>query len=365
MEQLDTVVIGAGVVGLAVARELALRGQEVMVLEAASAIGTATSARNSEVIHAGIYYPKGSLKAKWCIEGKALLYDYCDQHHVRYQRCGKLIVATDKSQLPALRAIEQAGQANGVHDLQWLTAQQAITLEPALRCEAALLSPSTGVVDSHGLMLALQGDLEAKAGYVALHTSVRDLAHQDKRLVLTTDDGAQWAATRVVNAAGHGAPRLTASMPGFPIHHLEKSYYAKGQYFALSGRAPFKHLIYPVPEPGGLGVHLSLDLAGQAKFGPDVEWVSDPDDYAVDPRRAEVFVQQVQRYWPGIASHSLHPAYAGLRPKISGPNEAARDFVLCGPDQHGITGLVHLMGIESPGLTSCLAIAKAVAVALA
>lgn len=365
MERLDTVVIGAGVVGLAVARELALRGQEVMVLEAASAIGTGTSARSSEVIHAGIYYPKGSLKAKWCVEGKALLYDYCEQSRVSYQRCGKLIVATDAAQLPVLRAIEQAGHANGVHDLQWLTAQQATALEPALHCQAALLSPSTGIVDSHGLMLAMQGDLQAHGGCVVLHTPVRELAQEGKQLCLTTEDGTRWAATRVVNAAGHGAPGLAASMPSFPVRYQEKSYYAKGQYFALSGHQPFKHLIYPIPEPGGLGIHLTLDLAGQGKLGPDVQWVSNPNDYAVDPLRAEGFVQQVQRYWPEVPAHRLHPAYAGLRPKISGPGEPARDFVLCGPAVHGIGGLVHLMGIESPGLTSCLAIATAVASALA
>lgn len=364
MEQLDAVVVGAGVVGLAVARALALQGREVVVLEAQDAIGTGTSSRNSEVIHAGIYYPEGSLKAQWCVQGKAMLYDYCESRHVAYKRCGKLIVATNAAQNAQLDTIAQAAKANGVHDLQGLTAAQAIALEPDLACTAALLSPSTGIVDTHGLMLALQADLEQFGGMVVLQSLVKSIQAGVQGLHFMTQDDQAWGANTLVNCAGHGATALARNTQGLSPAHTEQAYYAKGNYFSLAGRTPFQHLIYPVPEAAGLGVHLTLDLAGQAKFGPDVQWTDSPDDVVVDPARGDAFYAEVRKYWPGLEDGALNAAYAGIRPKISGPGAPSRDFVLSGPRQHGVAGLVNLMGIESPGLTSCLAIGEAVCQAL-
>ena len=365
MDRVDAVVIGAGVVGLAVARALALSprfaGGQLMVIEAADAIGTGTSSRNSEVIHAGIYYPQGSLKARLCVRGRQLLYAYCAERGIAHRRCGKLIVATEAAQCEQLQAIAAKAAANGVDDLRWLTAAQAQALEPALRCSAALLSPQTGIIDSHGLMLALQGDFENAGGIVALHGPL-DRAHcspQGTTLVMV--DGSALQATVVVNAAGLAAPALARRFDGMTHEGLPKAYFAKGNYFTLAGRAPFSRLIYPVPEAAGLGVHLTLDLGGQAKFGPDVQWVDDPDDLQVDPQRGEAFYAQVRRYWPGLPDGALLPGYAGMRPKISGPHESAADFMIHGPADHGTPGVVHLMGIESPGLTSCLAIAQHVA----
>lgn len=364
MEQLDAVVVGAGVVGLAVARALALQGREVVVLEAQDSIGTGTSSRNSEVVHAGIYYPQGSLKALWCVQGKAMLYDYCASRHVAHRRCGKLIVAATTAQTAQLHSIAAAARANGVHDLQWLDAATAQSMEPALACAAALLSPSTGIVDSHGLMLALQGDLERQGGLVVLQSAVKAIASSPSGLQLTTQDGQLWAANTLVNCASHGAPALAMGTKGLASEHWEHAFYAKGNYFALAGRSPFQHLIYPVPEAAGLGVHLTLDLAGQAKFGPDVQWTDSPEDLVVDPARGEAFYAEVRKYWPALPDGALTSAYAGMRPKINGRDQASRDFVLSGPAQHGIEGLVNLMGIESPGLTSCLAIGEAVVRAL-
>lgn len=364
MERVEAVVIGAGVVGLAVARALALSGREVMVLEAAEAIGTGTSARNSEVIHAGMYYPQGSLKAQLCVQGNAMLYAYCAARGVAHQRCGKLIVATSVAQEAQLHAIAAKAQANGVLDVQWLSAAQAQALEPALQCTAALLSPSTGIVDSHGLMLALQGDLENAGGLVALMTPVQGGAVTADGIVVRTADGTQLLADVVVNAAGLAATQWAQACTGFPAECVPTPYYAKGNYFTLAGKAPFRHLIYPVPETAGLGVHLTLDLGGQAKFGPDVQWVTDPTQLQVDPARSAAFYDQVRRYWPGLCDGSLQPGYAGMRPKISGPHEAAADFVIQTDAVHGVRGLVNLFGIESPGLTSCLAIAQYVEVAL-
>ena len=368
VEAVDAVVIGAGVVGLAVARALALAGREVMLLEAADAFGTGTSARNSEVIHAGIYYPAGSLKARLCVQGKEQLYAYCAERGVAHQRCGKLIVATSAAQVDELRAIQQRAAANGVDDLRLLTQAEALALEPALACQAALLSPSTGIVDSHGLMLSLLGDAENAGAMLAVNSAVKSLAAQagQAQSAIKIEVGGEGGGTvllarTVVNAAGLHAPALAARTQGLDARHVPSAYYAKGNYFTLAGRAPFSHLIYPVPEPGGLGVHLTLDLGGQAKFGPDVQWVDSPDDYLVDPTRGEGFYAEVRKYWPALADGALQAGYAGIRPKISGPGQPAADFVIQGPAEHGIAGLVNLFGIESPGLTSCLAIGDWVA----
>ncbi|HYW58802.1 MAG TPA: NAD(P)/FAD-dependent oxidoreductase [Polaromonas sp.] len=360
MEHVDVVVIGAGVVGLAVARALALQGREVMVLEAADAIGTGTSSRNSEVIHAGIYYPQGSLKAALCVQGKQMLYDYCAERGIGHSRCGKLIVATSSAQVAQLQAIIAKAAANGVDDLVLLTREQAMAMEPNLACEAAVLSPSTGIVDSHALMLALQGDLENAGGLVALNSPLAHAVCAGSAITLVAEDGTELVAQTVVNAAGLQAQALARRFAGLAPQHVPPSFYAKGNYFTLSGRSPFKRLIYPVPEAAGLGVHLTLDLGGQAKFGPDVQWVDSPEDMVVDPARGDAFYAEVRKYWPGLQDGALIPGYAGIRPKIQAPHESAKDFLIQGPADHGVPGLVNLFGIESPGLTSSLAIGERV-----
>lgn len=360
MDQVDAVVIGAGVVGLAVARALALQGREVMVLESADAIGTGTSSRNSEVIHAGIYYAADSLKARLCVQGKDMLYTYCAERGIAHRRCGKLLVATSEEQRPKLQASLAQAQANGVNDLQTLTKAQAQALEPALHCVAAVLSPSTGIVDSHGLMLSLQGDMENAGGMLAVNSPLRHARCSNNAIELIAEDGTALSARTVVNAAGLHAPDLARQFTGLDQRHVPNAYYAKGNYFTLAGRAPFNRLIYPMPEAAGLGVHLTLDLGGQAKFGPDVEWVDSPDDLVVNASRGDSFYEAVRRYWPALADGALQAGYAGIRPKIQGPHEEAKDFVIQGPAVHGVPGLVNLFGIESPGLTSCLAIADEV-----
>ncbi|WP_204249979.1 NAD(P)/FAD-dependent oxidoreductase [Rhodoferax koreense] len=365
MDRVDCVVIGAGVVGLAAARALALQGREVMVLEAADGIGTGTSSRNSEVIHAGIYYAQGSLKAQLCVEGKRRLYAYLDERGLAHRRCGKLIVATDAAQMAALQGIIQKAAANGVDDLVLLSAAEAQAMEPALRCVGAVFSPSTGIVDSHALMLSLQGDLEHAGGLVVLNSALDRAACTQEGIALVAQDGTELLATSVVNAAGLGAQALALRFDGLAREHVPPSYFAKGNYFTLAGRAPFSRLIYPAPEAAGLGVHLTLDLGGQAKFGPDVQWVDSPDDLVVDPARGDAFYAEVRKYWPGLADGALIPGYAGIRPKIQAPHEAAHDFVIQGPAVHGVPGLVNLFGIESPGLTSSLAIGERVAGLLA
>lgn len=364
MDRVDCVVIGAGVVGLAVARALALSpafaGRECMVLEAADAIGTGTSSRNSEVIHAGIYYAAGSLKAQLCVRGKALLYAYCAERGIAHRRCGKLIVATDQAQVAQLQGIVAKAAANGVDDLVLLSAEEARAMEPQLRCTAAIHSPSTGIVDSHGLMLALQGDFENAGGLVALNTALAQARCTAQGMVLTMADGTELLAGTVVNAAGLSAQALALRFEGLDPAHVPPSHFAKGNYFTLAGRAPFTRLVYPAPEAAGLGVHLTLDLGGQAKFGPDVQWVEDPEDLVVDPRRGDGFYAEVRKYWPGLPDGALQPGYAGMRPKIQAPHEPARDFVLQGPAVHGVPGLLNLFGIESPGLTSSLAIGEQV-----
>ncbi len=365
MDQVDCVVLGAGVVGLAVARALALDGREVIVLEAASSIGTGTSSRNSEVIHAGIYYPKGSLKASLCVRGRQMLYDYCEARGIGYSRCGKLLVATSQAQVGQLQGIIDKAAANGVHDLVLLTREQARALEPQLECVAAVHSPSTGIVDSHALMLAMQGDLENAGGVVVFNTPLARADCSGPSIDLMAEDGTQLRATTVVNAAGLHAPALAKQFSGLDLRFVPASHYAKGNYFTLSGKSPFSRLIYPVPEAAGLGVHLTIDLGGQAKFGPDVQWVESPDDLLVDPARGEAFYAEVRKYWPALADGALQAGYAGIRPKISGRHEPAADFVIqgarkgagiAGHEGHGVEGLVNLFGIESPGLTSSLAI---------
>jgi L-2-hydroxyglutarate oxidase LhgO len=364
MDEFDCAVIGAGVVGLAVARALALKGREVIVLEAEGAIGTGTSSRNSEVIHAGIYYPEGSLKARLCVEGKQLLYDYAAERGLPHRRCGKLIVATAPAQVAQLEAIAAKARANGVGDLVLLTREQARAMEPQLECLAALHSPSTGIVDSHALMLSLQGDLEHAGGVLALKSAVVRAECADGAVVLIAQDGTALRCNSVVNAAGLAAPALARRFEGLPASAVPTAHFAKGSYFTLAGRAPFSRLIYPVPEAAGLGVHLTLDLGGQAKFGPDVQWVDSPEDLVVDPKRGDGFYAEVRKYWPALPDGALIPGYAGMRPKVSGPGEPARDFVIEGPAAHGVPGLVNLFGIESPGLTSSLAIGRHVAALL-
>ncbi len=364
MEQVDCIVAGAGVIGLAIARGLAARGFETLIVEAADAIGTETSSRNSEVIHAGIYYPQGSLKARLCVAGRDMLYRYCADHAVPHRRSGKLIVATDAAQEPVLGSIRANAVACGVEDLRFVSAKEALELEPALHCTAALLSPSTGIIDSHALMLALLGDAEASGAMLSLNTRIIAGRIGTGRIVLQTMDtasGGQFeiAAAHLVNAAGLGAVRLADSLEGFDRQFLPTLRYAKGNYFSVAGRAPFSRLVYPVPEPGGLGVHLTLDLGGTARFGPDVEW-TDTLDYRVDPARAERFYGAIRKYWPELGDGALQPDYSGIRPKLSGQGEANSDFVIQGPATHGTKGLIHLFGIESPGLTSSLAIAEAV-----
>jgi L-2-hydroxyglutarate oxidase LhgO len=361
-DYVDCIVIGAGVIGLAIARELALAGREVLVLERHAAIGTETSSRNSEVVHAGLHYPKGSLKAHSCVRGRELLYEYCAHRGIPHRRCGKLIVATNENQLADLERIAVVAAKNGVTDLVRLDRTDARALEPELECVAALLSPSTGIVDSHALMLALLGEAEQHGASLALQSPVERIrVVPDGLHVLCGDEAAtQLRARWVVNAAGLGAVALANRTEGLPPAHVPKSYLAKGSYFSLGGRAPFSRLVYPVPEPGGLGVHLTLDLGGQARFGPDVEWV-DSIDYAVDPVRAAGFEAAIHKYWPGITGRPLSPAYSGMRPKIVGPGALAADFRVDGPETHGVPGLVNLFGIESPGLTACLAIAEDVA----
>lgn len=365
MDSVEAVVIGAGVVGLAVGRALARSGLETVVLDRANAIGTGTSSRNSEVIHAGIYYPAGSLKARLCVQGRTQLYAFCDSHGVSHRRCGKLVVATSPQQHAALQDTREKAAANGVA-LSWLDADAARALEPALSCSAALLSPETGIVDSHGLMLALQGDLERHGGALALQSPVLGVqCGSDAHVVEVGGEmPISLSARIVVNAAGLWAPGLAAAERGLPGAQWPQAFYAKGNYFSLAGRAPFGRLIYPVPEQAGLGVHLTLDLAGQARFGPDVQWLEtgDPDaiDYRVDPARAEGFYAEIRRYWPGLRDGALQPAYSGVRPKLQGPGAPAGDFVLQGPAEHGVRGLLNLFGIESPGLTASLALADEV-----
>ncbi|HEX2554380.1 MAG TPA: NAD(P)/FAD-dependent oxidoreductase [Microvirga sp.] len=359
---MNVLVIGAGVVGLAIARALALRGHEVIVAEKADGIGSGVSSRNSEVIHGGMYYPAGSLRARHCVAGRRMLYAYCESHGVPHRKCGKLIVATNDLEQAKIEGIHQQGVTNGVEALTLLSGAEARALEPELACTGAVLSPETGIIDSHAFMLALQGDLEGAGGMIAFHAPVERLSRA----------GAGWSAAvggpepmeleveAVVNAAALGAQAIARATEGYPPERVPRLVLAKGNYFGCTGRPAFRRLIYPAPVEGGLGTHVTLDLAGRMRFGPDVEWITS-EVYEVDPRRAESFYASIRRYWPGLPDGALVPDYSGIRPKLTGPGEPAADFLIDGPAEHGLPGLVHLFGIESPGLTSALSIAEDVA----
>lgn len=356
----DCIVLGAGVVGLAIARELAMNGREVLIVEQAEAIGTGTSSRNSEVIHAGLYYTPGSLKARSCVQGKDLLYAYCTERGIAHQRTGKLIVAANETEARHLDLIAERSQQCGVTDLIYLDGAQARALEPELVCHSALLSPSTGVVDSHALMLTLQGDAENHGAQCVFHTPFkrgRLVSDGVFELEFGGNDPQTLTARTVINATGLHAPDVARQFENTPHNDIPAARYCKGNYFTISGRSPFSHLIYPVPNNSGLGIHLTVDLGGQAKFGPDTEWI-EQIDYSLDETRADSFYNTIRQYWPALPDHALQSGYTGIRPKITDPDMAAVDFLILGPADHGINGLVHLLGIESPGLTACLALAQ-------
>jgi L-2-hydroxyglutarate oxidase LhgO len=363
---IDAVVIGAGVVGLATARRLAVAGLDTLVLEAADAIGTGTSSRNSEVIHAALYYPTGSIKATACLRGKELLYRYCADRGVKTVNCGKLMVATAEDQLPKLQAIWDQAHANGVAGLSWKTPDEVRAMEPAVTCVKAFFSATTGIVDSHGFMLALQGDLENASGMIAFETPIVSAAVTPDGIVLRTGgaEATEITARIVVNAAGHFAPKFLNALAGFPPEHAPRQWYAKGNYFSLVGRQPFSRLVYPMPDGAGLGVHATVDLEGRCRFGPDVEWVESETDLVVNPARSGSFYAAIRAYWPDLPDGALQPDYSGIRPKLHGPGTPMPDFRVDGPEVHGVANLVNLLGIESPGLTASLALADLVAARL-
>jgi L-2-hydroxyglutarate oxidase LhgO len=358
VDTVECLVIGGGVVGLAIARRLALTGREVMLVEASDQLGSGISSRNSEVIHAGIYYRPGSLKARLCVAGKHALYDYCRNNAIPHQRCGKLIVATDDEEASHLSAIRRTATENGV-DITWLSATQVQELEPYVHATAGLLSDTTGIIDSHGLMRSLQRDAERAGAGVVVAQPAQGGRATDEGIVVRVD-GADVLCHRVVNAAGLGAVAFAEGLQGLDPAHVPRMSLAKGNYFTVTGNPGFSHLVYPVPQQAGLGVHLTLDLEGAIRFGPDVEWVEDRD-YTVDPARGEAFYAAIRRYWPGLPDGALRPDYAGIRPKLQAPGEPARDFMIENVRNHGVPGLVNLFGIESPGLTACMAIADHVA----
>jgi L-2-hydroxyglutarate oxidase LhgO len=356
MDRVDAVVIGAGVVGLAIARELAARGRETVILEAAAGIGAGASSRNSEVIHGGLYYPSGSLKARLCLAGRERLYEFCRERGIAHRRCGKLVVADD-TQLPVLKRLASNAHANGV-ETEWLEGAQVRALEPGIVCAAGLHAPDSGIVDTHTLMLALLADAEAHGATLACRSAVTRLVLEDGAVLLGVNGRAPALRARlIVNSAGVQAPAVAHLIEGFPIEHIPRAFFAKGSYFSLRGPAPFRRLIYPVPEGGGLGIHLTLDLAGRARFGPDVEWVG-ACDFQVDPARASAFYAAIRHYWPALEDGALEPAYAGVRAKIYGPRQAAADFRIDDASRHGVSGVLNLFGIESPGLTASLALAS-------
>jgi L-2-hydroxyglutarate oxidase LhgO len=358
-ERVDCLVVGAGVVGLAVARALALRGREVIVLEAEESIGNHTSSRNTEVIHAGIYYPKGSLKARLCVQGKQLLYPYCRERGIPFGNCGKVLVAGSEAEIPTVLGYIDKADANGVHDLRRITLDELRDLEPSVTAAAAVLSPSTGIIDSHALMLALQGDLENSGGAVVFLSPVLggEVTADGIALRVGGAEPMELVCGTLVNSAGLFAPQLARSISGIPGHTIPPQYFAKGHYYTLSGKSPFRRLIYPMAGHGFLGVHVTIDLGGQARFGPDIEWI-DRVDYSFNNAREPMFYEAIRRYYPALKDGALQPGYTGIRPKISGPNGPAADFVIQGPKDHGIRGLVNLYGIESPGLTASLAIGE-------
>ena len=358
IENIECTVIGAGVIGLAIARALALQGREVIILESESSIGTGTSSRNSEVIHAGIYYGTGSLKAKLCVKGKLALYEYCETRGIPFKRCGKMIVATHEGQIDTLKALQQKAIDNDITDLIWQDQKTTLEMEPALNATASLLSPSTGLIDSHALMLSYQGEAEANGTVIAFNTPVLGGKIIDAGILLNVGGKTPMTikSKSVFNCGGLYAQKIAASLEGFPDEHVPETHYAKGNYFSLNDKNPFTHLIYPIPDKAGLGVHLTLDLSGQARFGPDVEWVEEIN-YDVNPERCERFYHAVRDYWPGLKDNTLIPGYSGIRPKLQGMGNPPMDFIINGPSSHQVQGLVNLFGIESPGLTSSLVIA--------
>lgn len=371
MDQIDAVVVGAGVVGLAVARALAMSGRDVVIVEREGAIGMGVSSRNSEVIHAGHYYDADSLKARLCVRGRHLLVAYCQERGIAHRICGKLVVATTEAEKPKLQNLLQRGQVNGVEDLRLISREEALEMEPSLHCVAALASPRTGIVDTHAYMTSLLGDAEAHGAMLALKSPFAGARREGSRWIFRTggDEPFEMATRLIVNCGGLAAQTIAGAIDGFPAAAIPTQHVAKGHYFALAGRSPFSRLIYPVPVDGGLGVHLTLDLGGQARFGPDVQWLpfGTPEsalDYAVDATRAANFEADIRRYWPTLPAGSLQPAYTGVRPKISGPGQPAADFCVSGPAQHGTEGIVNLFGIESPGLTSSMALAERVMASL-
>jgi L-2-hydroxyglutarate oxidase LhgO len=362
---MQVLVVGAGVVGLAIGREAAIRGHDVIIAEAADAIGTGTSSRNSEVIHGGLYYPTGSRRALAATRGRRMLYGYCASHGIPHRKCGKLVVATRPPEIPKIEAILAQGLANGVEGLALIDGDAARAMEPALTCVAALHSPQTGIIDSHRLMLALRGDLEDHGGTIALRTPIERLTPRTAgwEVRFGGDDPGTVLVDAVVNSAGHGAQALARMTDGYDPERVPRLVLAKGNYFAFTGQPVFSRLIYPAPVEGGLGIHVTLDLAGRMRFGPDVEWIETPH-YDVDPKRAATFYAGIRRYWPELPDGTLVPDYCGIRPKLTGPGEPAADFMLDGPAEHGLARLVHLYGIESPGLTSAMALAQDVVAAL-
>ena len=357
-ERVECIVIGAGILGLAVARALALSGREVVVLERADIIGSETSSRHSEVIHAGIYYPRDSLKARFCVAGKHAMYEFCNSHGVEYSRCGKIIVATSDDQISELRRIKDNAKGNGVGDLEWMTPGDVCRMEPEVHCVAALWSPSTGIVDSHAFMLELLGEAEAAGTMLALLTPVvgGEILNSGIRIDCGGREPLSLLADIVVNCGGLHAQKIARTISGLSPDTVPPAYFCKGNYYVMSGKSPFSRPIYPVPEKAGLGVHVTVDLAGQVRFGPDVEWTGSLD-YDVDPDRAGSFYEAVRKYYPGLADGAIQPGYSGIRPKLQAPGEAARDFVIQTGEDHGVQGLVNLYGIESPGMTASLAIA--------
>jgi len=363
LNDVDCIVIGAGVIGLAAARALSRAGREVIILESERHFGMHTSSRNSEVIHAGIHYEPNSLKARLCVAGRDLLYRYCAERGIPHRRCGKLTVAAADTQLTTLEKIESNARANGVFDLEWLDESEARRIEPELKCICALASPSTGIIDSHVYMQSLLADAEANGASIAYDTQVSSLRTTPGgiEIAIKGQSGPVVRARTVVNSAGLQADRVASSIQDFPSQFIPTVRFAKGSYFALSGASPFSRLVYPVPPPGGhLGIHMTIDLGGAARFGPDSEWVHSLD-YAVDPQRAGLFAEAIRQYWPGLDQARLYPAYAGIRPKVSGPGQPAQDFCISGPKEHGVAGVVNLFGMESPGLTASLALGEYIA----
>jgi L-2-hydroxyglutarate oxidase LhgO len=362
---MQVLVIGAGVVGLAVARAAARAGHDVIVAEALSAIGSVTSSLNSEVIHGGMYYPTGTRRARHSVAGRRMLYAYCAEHNVPHRKCGKLVVATNDTEFARIEAIAKQGEINGVEGLRMIDAKEAMAMEPALACLGALHSPETGIIDAHAYMLALRGDLEDSGGMIALNAPVAGGARKDGQWIVQFggSDGGEFAFDAIANCAGLGAQKVARAIADYPQERVPPLHFAKGNYFSYAGKPPFTRLIYPVPIAGGLGVHVTLDLAGRMRFGPDVEWI-EREEYAVDPSRAAAFYARIRTYWPGLPDGGLQPDYSGIRPKITAPGEPQADFYIDTPAQHGVPGLVQMFGIESPGLTSSLSLAEYVVAAL-